>query len=279
MLGLVLQLGQPGAGDLGQLLEKDNPWHGFIDNGTPILVSVRGERIAGSDCPRWLTALEGSVEGERYEAPLAAWSPWKKAELKLSANCDDLPCDIKLDGPEVAQMAATAEDQRQTKYLDLVRERVSRYTKTQARKEYEFKGDPVDPWKTFEEAGLRSTLKRPEGITLSSRKLDFNNDQAKVIRQVLDERFARGANEAALWRRDVYTDHYFDSWGEWANVRCDAATKTIYVVQGIMVELDLMKSSSIFSKLAHGRMRSAVEDNAAIYLDRWFERVKKRALP
>jgi hypothetical protein len=97
-LGLILR---PELGDLGQLLQKDNPWQGFIAiNGGPVLVSLRGEKIDSltsgqtPDCARWVEALEGSTEGERVAAgssPEAwkSWSPWLKNELKLSAKCDN----------------------------------------------------------------------------------------------------------------------------------------------------------------------------------------------
>jgi hypothetical protein len=137
----------------------------------------------------------------------------------------------------------------------------------------------VDPWKAFEGSGLKSSIALPEKIELRVRKVDLSPGRVRAVRQVIDQRSAVSADrtEATLWRRDVYTDHYFDSWGEWADVRCDQAAGTATVTLAVLLELDLMKKTDLMSKLMRSKMRGATEDNGAVYLDRWFEALRKRA--
>src|SRR5256885_12329648 len=43
--------------------------------------------------------------------------------------------------------------------------------------------------------------------------------------------------EATLWLRDVYTDHYFDSWGEWSHLTCRGTSKKeIVLIQALRSE-------------------------------------------
>ena len=190
-----------------------------------------------------------------------------------------MPCDVKLNEAETAQMAASEKSVRLAKFTDLALERVHRYQKTQERKEYEFAGDPMDPWKYFDTLGLKSLLAMPAKQQLELRRVDFFPGRVKTLHQVFDTRIsvASDRREATLWRRDAYSDHYFDGWGEWADVSCAAGTVT--VVQAVMLELDLMKKTDLISRLMHSKMRGAAEDNGVIYLTRWFERLRKRAAP
>jgi hypothetical protein len=50
-------------------------------------------------------------------------------------------------------------------------------------------------------------------------------------------------------------------------------------VQALLVELDLMKKTDLFSRMMRSKMRSAVQDNGLDYLETGFERLKQRATP
>jgi hypothetical protein len=278
-------------GPVASLVKDGNVWHGFHDDG-PMLVMMRAEKVptvgkAEAICKRWIESLEtdsighdlGGASKLQYAAATPDWGPWKSEEIEGIEHCDKQPCDVKLDGSEVAQMAATPKAGRRAKYLELILDRVQRYIKTQERKEYEFPGDPLDPWKVFVTLGLSSPLPIPPPSKgrLELRRVEFFPGRVKTMHQILDTRVAEAADgqEATLWRRDAYTDHYFDSWGEWADVGCGGGGVT--VTQAVMLELDLMKKTDLLSKLMRSKMRGAAEDNGAIYLNGWFERLKKSA--
>jgi hypothetical protein len=276
-------------GPVSDLVKNGKPWHGFHDDG-PVLVMTRAEKVPSPVvCKDWIDALVadsighdlGAASKLQYEAATADWTPWRSEETEGIETCDKLPCDVKLDAAETAEMAAAPRGARKAKYLELILERVRRYQKTGVRKEYEFPGDPVDPWALFETLGLKSPLPIPAAngpkSRLELRRVEFFPGRVKTMHQILDTRVAESADgqEATLWRRDAYTDHYFDSWGEWADVGCDASGVT--VTQAVMLELDLMKKTDVLSKMMRSKMRGAAEDNGAIYLNTWFERLKKKA--
>lgn len=272
-------------GDVPAQLEKRNPWRGF-HAADPVLLSVRAQKLSGASCRAWLEALAGRKEGARLGArpDLKAWAeaarqwePWSERELEEIRDCEDLPCDIKLDAKEVERMNAAPEAARLGTFLKLVEERASRYSLTQERKEYEFKGDPMDPWIVFEKEGLKTALPRPARPDLWARKVRLDAEKAKTIHQILDRRVSvsEAGDEAVSWIRDAYTDHFFDGWGEWEQVRCEGGA--VRVVQAVSLEFDLLKKTDLISKLMRGKMRSGVEDQAEKYLDRRFQDLADRA--
>jgi hypothetical protein len=218
---------------------------------------------------------------ENADALRRSWTPWSEKDLEAIQDCDDFPCKVKLDQAEVDSMKKSSKEDRVLKFHSLVLERVGRYLKTQARKAYEIPGDPVDPWKLFEERGFKISASRPEAPVIYVRKLNFAPDKMLTIHQVLDRRVARttGAtsSEAVAWTRDVYTDHYFDSWGEWSSIHCNASSGELVAIQSLLTEMDLLKSKSIFAHAVFGKYRSAFEEHGKIYLDGQFERLKKAA--
>lgn len=274
-------------GSVPELIQSKNPWNGFHGED-PLLLVVRAERIAVSDakaCGAWVSALEADSIGtsldhattEDWTDAQAAWAPWKDEELKGIETCLRNPCEVKLNADEAKALGVTSVKRRKAKYLDLVLDRVHRYQRTQERKEYEFPGDPVDPWKRFEAAGFKTGLAIPRKLKLEARRIDFFPGKVKAIRQVFDTRFAAAPDrsEGVLWRRDAYSDHYFDGWGEWARVSCE--DKSVTVVMAVFLELDLMKNDDWVSKMARPKMRKAAEDNGTRYLSEWFGRLRKRA--
>jgi hypothetical protein len=286
--GIVLQ---PPFGPVADLLKEDNPWHGFRDQA-PVLTVLRAQKVstqgAGhASCRGWIDALTDDRLGrevdaatpEEWENAVKEWEPWTEEDDKAINDCSKMPCDIKLNEYETVQMKLVEPSIRRKKFFQIVLDRIHAYQKSQERKEYEFPGDPVDPWKYFEALGLKSAVTIPPKGDLQIRRAAFFPGRVKTLHQVLDRRVAMTPNlhEATLWRRDVYTDHYFDSWGEWADVTCDPSAGTATITQALMLELDLMKKTDLFSKLMRGKMRGAAEDNGAVYLTQWFERLRKRA--
>lgn len=275
-------------GNVSSLTQAKNPWHGFRAED-PVLWVVRAQKVESADCKNWIQALlddspkdaiemKGTDEASFTQA-WKAWGPWGEEDLSAVQECDDFPCAVKLDESEVKKMASVSAEARQQKFFSLVLNRISGYMKTQQRKAYEFEGDPVDPWKLLEKKEYSSQT--PTGSpAIWLRKLDFAPDKIRPIRQALDVRTSKNSSgtEATLWVRDVYTDHYFDSWGEWIQVSCQGPkNKTIYVSQALIVELDLLKKTDLISKMMRGKMRNAIQENGYIFLDHQFQRVKAKA--
>ena len=273
-----------------ELTQAKNPWRGFVATG-PVLTVIRVQKVStiqgNPSCEAWSTALgkddsgraPATGTGDEWKNATRAWEPWREDDLDAIVECSKMPCDVKLNEYETLQMASVSKEMKQTKFLAVVLERVQKYIQSESRKEYEFAGDPVDPWQVFEKAGLKSPLPRPAKMELYLRKVDLAPGRVRAIRQVVDARVVLGPEKrgATLWRRDVYTDHYFDSWGEWVDVKCEA--ESAWVTQALVLELDLMKKSDFLSKLMRSKMRSATEENGAVYLDRWFNRLRAQAEP
>jgi hypothetical protein len=184
---------------------------------------------------------------------------------------------VKINAAETDALLATPEGERRQRYLSLVQERVRQALKTGKRTGYEYETEPADPWAWYASHGFVSSAARPEKPDLWIRKLDLAPKDMKPFRQVLDRRFARAENEATVWVRDFYDAHYFDSWGEWMTVRCapaGAAADNGFVLQSLLVELDLLKKNDLISKIARPRMRSGVKEAGGRYLDQQFENLR-----
>jgi len=272
-------------GPVSELVQKSNPWYGF-EALDAVLFVARAQHIENTDCSKWIHALAEDSYGIKVPSPNSeaswtqawkAWDTWNKDDLSAVLECKDFPCAVKFNQTEVSEMAGSKPERRFRKFLGLVMNRAVQYGKTQERKEYEFPGAPVDPWKLFEKKGFVSSVRHPPTSNLWLRKVDFAPDQIRAIRQVLDRRvmkLPRGSG-ATVWVRDAYTDHYFDSWGEWSQISCDPApSKGVTLVQALAIELDLLKKSDLISKIMHGKMKSAVEDNGYIYMNKAYQRMK-----
>jgi hypothetical protein len=275
-----------------EVLQSGKPWFAFDAQG-PVLQLVRVQKLPEKNCSAWVEAAT-SVPGDELiplhpsdsaEVLYRDWQPWTEKDLDPIKECDDFPCKVKLDSAEVEAMKKTPEDERVMKFHSLVLDRTQRYIKSQARKGYEFPGDPVDPWALFEKRGFKPGVSRPSTPVLYARKLNFAPDKMLTMHQVLDRRVGKilpaGAAstqyDAVSWTRDVYTDHYFDSWGEWSSIQCDSSLGEVVVVESLLSEMDLLKSKSIFAHAAFGKYRSAFEENGKVFLNGQFERLKKLA--
>ncbi len=194
------------------------------------------------------------------------WEPWNGDDRDATESCEDFPCKVKLDAAEVAQMKKSPPLSRIETLAALAQARVARYLKSGVRAEYEFPGAPIDPWKWFDDNGFRG-LTRPAKPGMRTRKLDLVPEKMRPLRQILDCRYAFVKHEATLWIRDVYTAHYFDSWGEWYDVSCDPKTLTLVTVASLHAEFDLLKQNDLLSRVSRPKMRSAVKENGSHYLE------------
>jgi len=250
--------------------------HGKVGDDEALIIAVRGQEIKSTDCNRWITALINREIGKRTSpGDFTAWAPWTNSEKDAILDCDDMPCKVKLKKNEIVELEKIQEkEKRFEKYLSFVSDRTARYLKDLDRPGYEFPTAPVDPWAYFESVGLHSELAQPQkskpGVLLE-RIVDLAPNQLQMTRQILDWVTARNATEGVVWIRDVYTDHYFDTWGEWGQVRCDSAKGTIRVTLAMFFELDMLKKKDFFSMISRGRMRSISETISTQYLDHWYD--------
>lgn len=258
----------------------------------PLLTTIRSQKVQSSDCARWVNALVGDTRkiqpvqiaptGKDSEQNWAAWMPMEPNEMDAVRDCDSFPCNVKLDAAEIQQMKQTPKDGRLAKFESLVLARMREYAQTGARKPYEFPGGIKDPWWLLGELpakrGLKPDLVKPEFQGLGMRVLDFHQSKVRPIRQVLDRRTAVSSdrNQAAVWVRDIYTDHYFDGWGEWGSVQCDPAKKEVQVTLAMSFELDMLKKTDFFSGLAKGSMRDGVKKLSLEYLASWWDELQKK---
>jgi hypothetical protein len=276
-------------GDVSHLLQAEKPWYGFEPQG-PVLNLVRLQKTPVKSCKAWSDALVAVPEtgftpvsvsdpSSTVKNLQASWEPLSEKDLKAIKSCDEFPCKVKLNEPETTEMKKAKEPDRVGKFFSIVGSRLESYSKTQVRKGYEYPGEPVDPWKTLEERGFKTTLPRPEKPDLYARKLNFAPNKMLTMHQVLDRRVARSPQdtEAVVWVRDAYTDHYFDSWGEWSMISCDPSTHEAVVIQALLSEMDLLKSKGLFARAAFGKFRSAFKDNGKVFLDQQFDQLKKAA--
>ncbi len=256
--------------------EDLGPKRSFDDSKSPELYVQRTEKLETSACSGALQGLMAMKVGEAWDfgSPSAggpeAWKPWKKKDLEAIEECKESPCGVKVDAAEGRELGALEPTQRFKRYLEIVHARAMAYRETGKRREYEFPGEPpsdaIDPWKAFSEMGLRSEVKLPSGVNFRARIMDFGDSKFREVRQLLDVRSAQvSAKEATVWIRDVVEDHYFDGWGEWRDVRCEAGGTYITLV--LALEVDLLKENDLLAKLGRGPLKSGIEKQSQLYLD------------
>lgn len=243
----------------------------------PLLVSARVEQIElKNTCEETLKQSLTWVWG--IEDFKKAWMPWTLEDESAVRYCEEFPCDVKLNKPEVDQMKSKSLDGRQKKFEELVLTRWSAYEKTLKRPEYEFKGDPVDPWSYFGDKNLnigKDILNQKPKVEY--RRYEFAPGKLRPLRQVLDHRTYLDASKTRVLHlvRDAYTAHYFDSWGEWVSLECpDLKKQNVILTQVLFLELDLLKKKDLFSVFSYSKMRMTVEQFSKSYQDsqrkQWF---------
>lgn len=275
-------------GGADALLKSANPWHGFAGRDATLTVARLEKVERAPACAAWLSSLDrtadgadiGSISGP-FDWPLAwkAWSPWSVRDRSGVTDCDDFPCKVKFNHAETQAMAAAGEKARLERFESLVAARTARFLKAGA-EEFEFPGKPIDPWAVLDRDGFSyPEPTRPAALgRLRARAFNLSPGKMATLHQILETRTAKVPGRAALWTRAAYSDHYFDAWGEFLGVECvnDGSAR---ILQTLVVEFDLMKKNDIFSKIARGRMRDAIEENGASYLDRIREKLIARPSP
>jgi hypothetical protein len=262
-------------GPVSSLLAQKNPYQGFaIDDSDPALLwKVRIEKIEKRSCERWKNAL--ASDHGNLEAFNSKFAPWDAKSLRQIQDCDSFPCAMKLDKNEVSQMAAVPAPARLAKYESLLLGRVTTYLSTGLRIPYEDGDERGDAWSLFEKRGFKSSVPLPPRSELFSRKLLLDPKRIRELRQIVDRRVGMNDHEATLWLRDIYTDHYFDSWSEWASVRCEGPD--VVLVQGLAIDLDLLKNTDLLSRIGRPSMRQAFDESAGQFLGDWANRLKREA--
>ncbi len=279
-------------GPLDPKLAARKSWSGFDAQGPELLLVVArrfgAEEQVPSDCRAWQEGLQALPEARSPWGPeYSAWGAWDSEARSQVDGCDGFPCDVKLDESEVSRMAAVPREKRLEVFLRQLAARSEVYLATSARPDLEWPGGRVEPWSDFEKEGLRSPLTRPSVPELVVRKLDIAPGRMKPVRQILDRRLVANREAATLWVRDVYSDHFFDAWGEWLHAECHEAKPatagesarpgSVDVTLALRVELDLLKQTDLLSRLGRSRMRSGFESHGKKYLERELELALARA--
>lgn len=208
-----------------------------------------------------------------------AWAPWPEDDLEWVEECDSFPCKIKLDKAEVDSLETLKEKERQKAWFKQIFVRKEQYQQTGVRRGYEFEGDLIDPWLfVLQEkllgsealSGLFSKAVTPFKVSanqLFARRFDFSKEKMKPIRQVVDLRFESSERGAWIAIRDLYTAHYFDAWGEFYFVECGKSQTDPTLYGSVLVlDLDLLKQTSLISRLSRGSMKNAVEEHGHRFL-------------
>lgn len=278
-------------GHLSQVMPDDKIFYGF-DPQNAVLTLVRAQKIEipkcdGShpcSCQRFSDALISQPLGltPQVDGDFKAWEPWKGDDLDKVKDCDHFGCDVKLDEKEAKAMKSTPEKDRLAEYLSLIDARVKNYKKTEARNEYEFPGAPVDPWRILGKIFSGPALPPISPNSIFLRILDFSPGKIQKMHQVVDRRSAvvslgEDASDTAVWLRDAYTDHYFDSWGEYTEVICDGKEGELLVLSSLLGEMDMLKKTGFIAALTRPKLRNAFLENGKVFLNTAFEKLKARA--
>ena len=265
------------AWEAGALWKPENPKftekgsREFQSNG-PMLRSIRVSKRAvgaGETCEGLLERMKNRPIGKPYVAGEAArfagWDDFKD-DLDAVEGCDEFPCKIKFNEPESLAIAAKPKAGRLAETLNQVDGRVAEYAKTSRRRGYDLPEDAIDPWKEFAAHGhvLPPAFAKSKP-SYFARKLKFGEGNYRPLRQIFDERTFAEKGRLVRIARDVYTAHYFDGWGEWLEARCSKDGKTLYLLQDLLMEFDLLKNTDFFSRIARPKMRQGVDQESLRY--------------
>lgn len=265
-------------GVVTQLKNLEAPHKDLSEKG-PVLTLSRIQKLSfekKKSCAEVFAVFKTQTSGKPWAMtdPKAfePFEPYSDKDRNAVLDCDEFPCAVKLNASEVAKMKSASRSERFDVFFDLVRARVKNYLEKGERKEYEFAGDPVDPF-----ALLGAKLKgegsdiRGKDSKLYARIIDLKDARARPIRQIIDERYAEGKSGdyqlAVFLSRDVYTAHYFDSWGEYEALLCNEKSKELRLIQAYLFELDLLKKEDMISVISRGAMKKNIREGADRLMD------------
>lgn len=269
------------------LIPEKSSWHGFESEGSVLFVG-RVDQMDSANCKDWMDQLNSDSLGTPWEIERLKdlWSPWEEEERQIIKDCETSPCKVKLNEFESAKLLHTPPDHRFGFYLSMIDNRAKEYLKFQKHTGYEFPGEPFDVWAYFKKYKIdqlgvfdsSSALQKTKS-QLWARKIEFGSSRARPLHQILDRKVIKASSGQAMtvWIRDVYTDHYFDSWGEWIHIQCHYPKKgALTWIHILALDFDLLKKEDLVSRIARGSMRSGVKAQGFLYLDQYLEKLKNR---
>jgi hypothetical protein len=243
-----------------------------FESDGPMLRSIRVSKRAvgaGETCEELIGRIRAHPIGLPYalgsETRFAGWNDFQD-DIDAVEGCDGFPCKIKFNKPESLAIAAKPKADRLKEVGNQVDGRVREYAKTFRRRGYDLPEDAIDPWQSFVSRGHVM----PKGLlkakpTFFAREQKFGDGNYRPLRQIFDERTFAEKGHLVRIARDVYTAHYFDGWGEWLEARCAKDGKTLYLMQDLLMEFDLLKNTDFFSRIARPKMRQAVDQESLRY--------------
>jgi hypothetical protein len=251
----------------------------FDDSPSPMLVLRRAGTLAPLAAGQTCASLEKSFfasrrgEGEGIEKLASAWEPWSDDDREGVVKCEEFPCAVKLDAAETAALLKAPEAKRLETYLRLVRTRAEAYRKSGRAQDYEFSTveygavrEPFSEWAKLLKRGAPPAA----SARLWVRKLTAQN---RTLRQVIERRESRTGTTREIWIRALYNDHFFDAWGEWAAFQCGKDGWKVELA--MLVDVDLLKKTDVFSQLGRGKMKSASQEILQGEMKRWLEEIAK----
>jgi len=256
--------------------------------GAPVIFGVekavavygRAIEVSGAGCPADWRFFLRQWEDLRKSSPEYGWTPRKASELKHLTQCQATPCFVKLAPEEGSQMGQVEMASRLDRWESLVNRRVSEYRTHGRRLSYEKASSRFEPWKLLRGMGLKGvpTCSSSEDRCVWSidphqvEKWTLTPQDEKPIRQVLDHRTweDQGLEVRGTVTRDIYSEHYFESWGEWVQWECVKGQLQMKV--WIVWEVDLLAKNDFFVRMARSKIIDGIiekcEQHFASMVDR-----------
>jgi hypothetical protein len=261
-------------GPVDELLKEKSSYQGF-NSDDPILEVVDIQKIKLDNlplCQSELKKLATYHPGLTADHMEQAFLPWTEEDLKAVEGCSRFPCDIKLNAQENARVAGQTPSLRKAEWQKVIQDRVALFLSNGTRQSYLYPGDPLNLWSRFKGMGFSIPVVKSKKSNLQVRRLKFSAEKMRPLRQVLDVHSEISPRSVKIWIQDVYTAHYFDSWGEWHQADC-AQDGTLLLIQSLVVDFDLLRKTDIISSLAKGKMRSGFKRGGHQYLAQIRERL------
>lgn len=285
-------------GDLGTLVSRYSPWKSF-NAEDPVLTAILADQQTlkpQESCASWRLALKGDVPGAGSSVPKAQeigarvraeWFPLEDQAKSAAEDCQRQPCLIKLSAAEVAKLQARPRAERPEAWVGLVSDRIARLEAGGPREAYEYPGALIDPWDKISRHGVALGIPPAGGRVWSARVLDFSRGRLRKVRQVLEHQVSEWGDPTgttalqgtAVWIRDGYNAHYFDSWGELIRLECDPVARRVRWLHTVVVELDTLKETDWIARISRPKMRKSFQDQAWKYMEDAYARISAKSRP
>ncbi len=286
-LWLMAALANTGVLEAGEVRDQVSFYHskGLSLSATdPAAFAVEGAnavygrvwKLSDARCPRdFAVSLE--VWKKKWNGdPQKGWVSRGKKELEQLESCASAPCFVKLTDAEGQKMGQALSGSRLQVWTEAVDDRLKLYLSKGVRQVYERGVPRFDPWDWFAKAGLPgvpecekqgSNCLRP-GLPASIERVTLEPRDEKPIRQLIDRRsWIHKEGKRAGWvSRDVYSEHYFDSWGEWVSWEC-LPEGGVLVRVWLAMEVDLLSKTNPLIRMARGRIIDGLEERAKLHAE------------